>query len=670
MPPQQKSGLPRKSLPVFQPPRTVGAKSSVLERKHGTDTSTSLKSIAADDDDDNFFHGAVGKLSVPCSIKRELRPHQVQGVTFLWNALNGHSKIEQVSPHCDSDLVYRGCILSDEMGLGKTLMTIGTICALQKQDRNSRFVVVCPSSLVKNWAREFDKWIGIAGQPKRIIVRGGTDGVAQMKAFNVLKPNSQSEVLIISYELFRLNVELLKNIKKVSLLVVDEAHRLKNTNGSLTMSALESMPCGARLCLTATPIQNSLADAYSIVNFVCPGVLGDLATFRKDYERPISALNSRSCISAQTQRGTKASQVLDRIIKCIMLRRLQKDILENYLPPRSEFLLFCQPTREQCDLYRRVTAQYKGMDASDHGPSPEALTALITLRKVCSHPQLVEQDIAYNQRKATVFDIGVSGKLVVLEALLQQIRNLEPMDKVVIVSNFTTTLELVENAILKPSENMRFLRLDGTTPSANRQSIVDTFNRTSATTTFALTLSSKAGGVGLNLIGSNRLILVDPDWNPSTDIQAMARIYREGQKKPCFIYRLFTSGSVEEVIYQRQLKKEGLSALVVDKDEPLKGKASHSLSAEELRDCFTLKECACDTSIKVGNWPDYNGVDSLQNCHDKALVAVASSDNFITSLAFVHTVGETTHKPRKKRAEVVVERQGDESSDEEFEFVD
>ena len=111
-----------------------------------------------------------------------------------------------------------------EMGLGKTLMTIATICALHKQNRDSRFVVVCPSSLVKNWASEFDKWIGIAGQPKRIVMNGGAAGVAQMKAFNVLKPinSCQSEVLIISFDLFRMNVDVVKNIKKVALLVVDE----------------------------------------------------------------------------------------------------------------------------------------------------------------------------------------------------------------------------------------------------------------------------------------------------------------------------------------------------------------------------------------------------------------------------------------------------------------
>jgi SNF2 family DNA or RNA helicase len=144
-----------------------------------------------------------------------------------------------------------------------------------------RFVIVCPSSLVVNWAKEFDKWLGKASQPKRVICnKGGEEGVHRIRSFCAIKP-LQSEVLIISYDLFRRQSKNFQNVQKVGLLVVDEGHRLKNTKGSLTLTALESLSCDARLCITATPIQNILSDFYNIANFVCPGVLGDLATFRK-----------------------------------------------------------------------------------------------------------------------------------------------------------------------------------------------------------------------------------------------------------------------------------------------------------------------------------------------------------------------------------------------------
>ena len=345
----------------------------------------------------------------------------------------------------------------------------------------------------------------------------------------------------------------------------------------MTMTALESMPCEAKLCITATPIQNNLTDMYTIINFVCPGVLGDLSTFRKEYERPISASSSRNCTSEQKRRGAEASKILDEITKSLMLRRLQKDVLNKFLLPRQVFLLFCQPTKHQCRLYKKITCQQTG-HSSDKGPSPEALTALIGLRKICTHPKLFKHwdgnTNTVQSKDRNNLRIDLSGKLMVLDDLLHAIQKEAPTDKVVIVSNFTSTLTVIEDAILKPAQ-MSFLRLDGSITSVNRQPLVDTFNRTSASANFALTLSSKAGGVGLNLIGSNRLIMVDPRlvskidesksryyrlWkknsefhsfivnfrNPATDIQAMARIYRQGQKKACYVYRLFTSGTVEE----------------------------------------------------------------------------------------------------------------------------
>jgi DNA repair and recombination protein RAD54 and RAD54-like protein len=368
--------------------------------------------------------------------------------------------------------------------------------------------VVCPSSLVENWEKEFAKWVGNASQPKRVVVRkGGNDAVQQIKAFTALKPNL-SEVLIVSYDLFRRNVTLLSDIQKVALLVVDEGHRLKSTSGSLTMTALQSMPCDARLCITATPIQNNLSDLYTMVNFVCPGLLGDMTTFRRDFERPISACSNKSCSTGEQRDGARQSQLLDEIVGQVMLRRLQKDVLSNILPTKSTFLLFCRPSKEQCKLYKKIATGHRDArsELSGTGASPDALTALMGLRKVCAHPGLLDA----NGIKEHI-DITLSGKLMVLDALLEKIRETDPTDKVVIVSNFTSTLEVVEKVILKPKQ-LNYLRLDGSTNSANRQSLVDTFNRTSAERSFALTLSSRAGGCGLNLIGANRLVMVDPDW--------------------------------------------------------------------------------------------------------------------------------------------------------------
>ena len=142
-------------------------------------------------------------------------------------------------------------------------------------------MVVCPSSLVSNWAKEFDKWIGKASQPKRVPVKvGGEAAIQLIRSFVKIKPN-QAEVLIVSYDMFRMNVDLLGPARQIGLLVVDEGHKLKNTAGSQTMDALSSMPANARLLITGTPIQNNLSEFHTVANFVCPGLLGDIGSFRK-----------------------------------------------------------------------------------------------------------------------------------------------------------------------------------------------------------------------------------------------------------------------------------------------------------------------------------------------------------------------------------------------------
>ena len=367
--------------------------------------------------------------------------------------------------------------------------------------------MVCPSSLVNNWAREFDKWLGKVGLPKRVVVKkGGEEGIRQIKAFSAIKPSNISEVLIISYDLFRTKIAILSNVQRVALLVVDEGHRLKNTSGSLTMTALESLPCEARLCITATPIQNNLGDMYTIINFVCPGVLGDLATFRREYERPITAISNKrdTCTKEEIRRGEESRRTLEKITQSLVLRRLQKDVLKKILPPRHVFLLFCQLTLRQRELYKDVVKFHdsKGV-ADDFGSYDETLAALGRLRKICTHPKLLEwaQSDKHHVDEAINFaDYTGSGKLLLLRDIILQLREKEPSDKIIIVSNYTSALTVIEEAILKKLK-LSFLRLDGSTKGDKRQFIVDTFNRTSAKMNFALTLSSKAGGVGLNLIG-------------------------------------------------------------------------------------------------------------------------------------------------------------------------
>lgn len=411
------------------------------------------------------------------------------------------------------------------MGLGKTLMSIAVVAAWHRTQRSHSHIVVCPSSLVGNWESEFDKWIGKASQPKRMAIRtGGAEGLQRVRAFagnqSQKKSHRVGQVLIISYDFFRMHANVIQQAVDggIGLLLVDEGHKLKNTSGSLTMTALESIQTEARLLITATPVQNNLKEYYTLVQFVRPGLLGDLATFRKEFERPIAAANRKNASRADRDLATRQSRELEALTKSTILRRLQSEVLGSVLPPRTEVLLFCQLSTEQRKLYQSITAQ-RSKNLAGPSSMSDALEILTSLRKLCTHPSLLH-NAEVPKSPGSSSNVEASGKLAVLSILLRQIRETSDDDKVVIVSNFTSALTLIEELILKPLD-LSYLRLDGSVTAQNRQALVDTFNRTSASRSFCFLLSAKAGGCGLNLVGANKLIMMDADYNPSTDVQAM-----------------------------------------------------------------------------------------------------------------------------------------------------
>jgi len=249
--------------------------------------------------------------------------------------------------------------------------------------------------------------------------------------------------------------------------------------------------------------RNNLGEFYNVANFALPGILGELNTFRKYYERPICVANRKNATKEEKERGRVQSIVLKEINKTFLLRRLQKDVLKSLLPPRMEFLLFCRPSVKQCELYQDISDRTIGsIRQRDENP----LTLLTELRKLCTHPKLLEKDASLLDD-----DVALSGKLVVLDGLIDSIRENHPTDKVVIISNFTSALSVIESSILR-KKKLPFFRLDGTVELLARQPMVDSFNNGSVNHSFAFLLSSKAGGCGLNLIGANRIIMVDGEF--------------------------------------------------------------------------------------------------------------------------------------------------------------
>ncbi|XP_048067584.1 DNA repair and recombination protein RAD54B isoform X2 [Megalobrama amblycephala] len=520
-------------------------------------------------------------------LTNHLRPHQREGVVFLYECLMGM----RLPGRC-------GAILADEMGLGKTLQCVCILWTLLRQGPYGgrpvlkRGLVVCPGSLVKNWAAEFKKWLG----RERISVYT----VDQDHRVEDFVSSPLCSVMVISYEMFLRSVDQLKELD-FGVLICDEGHRLKNSNIK-TASALTALSCERRLILTGTPVQNDLQEFYSIVEFVNPGILGTSAAYRKIYEEPILRSRQPTCTEEERNIGEERAAELFRLTGVFTLRRTQ-EIINQYLSERIEWTVFCKPTELQLRLYgvllatRPIRACLSGASTHTYTHSPH-LVCINALKKLCNHPGLLyntlqeKSDEMYEDGIMELFPDGYStgafstadsGKLLVLKDLLSAIQHVNRTDRVVLVSNYTQTLDLLQDVC--DQIGYKWCRLDGQTPVAQRQRIVDSFNSPHSSN-FLLLLSSKAGGVGLNLIGASHLVLYDIDWNPANDIQAMARVWRDGQKKTVHIYRFLTTGSIEEKIYQRQVSKQGLSGTVVD----LAKKAEHSsFSAEELRDLFSFE---------------------------------------------------------------------------------
>ena len=539
-------------------------------------------------------------------LAKVLRPHQVEGVKFLYKCVTG--MIDQKA---------NGCIMADEMGLGKTLQCITLMWTLLKQSPEAgkstiqKCVIACPSSLVRNWANELVKWLGTdAVTPFAVDGKASKEELTtQLKQWCIASGRSVVRpVLIVSYETLRLNVETLSNTD-IGLLLCDEGHRLKNGE-SQTFTALNGLNVDRRVILSGTPIQNDLMEYFSLLNFANPNLLGTRAEFRKQYELPILRGRDAAGTEADQQKGNERLAELLALVNKFIIRRTN-DILSKYLPVKYEHVVFCNLAPFQLDLYNHFI-QSPEIKSLLRGKGSQPLKAIGMLKKLCNHPDLLSlpDDLPgcdqffpddYVPKDARGRDRDVkpwySGKMQVLDRMLARIRQ-DTNDKIVLISNYTQTLDIFDK--LCRHRGYGCLRLDGTMNVNKRQKLVDKFNNPEGEE-FVFLLSSKAGGCGLNLIGANRLVLFDPDWNPAADQQALARVWRDGQKKDCFVYRFIATGSIEEKIFQRQSHKQSLSSCVV-------------ASAEDVERHFTLDSLKELFQYKPGTTSDTHDSFKCKRC--------------------------------------------------------
>ncbi|KXJ90652.1 recombinational repair protein [Microdochium bolleyi] len=523
-------------------------------------------------------------------LAKVLRPHQVEGVKFMYRCVTGMI-----------DELANGCIMADEMGLGKTLQCITLLWTLLKQSPDAgrpaiqKAIVACPSSLVRNWANELTKWLGAdAITPFAIDGKASKEELTrQLRQWAIASGRSVTRpVIIVSYETLRLNCEELKNTE-IGLMLCDEGHRLKNGD-SQTFSALNALKVTRRVILSGTPIQNDLSEYFALISFANPGLLGDRLEFRKRFELPILRGRDADASDKDRQKGDECLQELLGVVNKFIIRRTN-DILSKYLPVKYEHVVFCNLAPFQLDLYNYFIKS-PDIQALLRGKGSQPLKAIGMLKKLCNHPDLLNltddlpgcekfwpEDYVPKDARGRDRDVKpwYSGKMQVLDRMLARIRQ-DTNDKIVLISNYTSTLDVFER--LCRSRQYGCLRLDGTMNVNKRQKLVDKFNDPEGSE-FVFLLSSKAGGCGLNLIGANRLILFDPDWNPAADQQALARVWRDGQKKDCFVYRFIATGTIEEKIFQRQSHKQSLSSCVVDSAEDVE----RHFSLDSLRELFQYR---------------------------------------------------------------------------------
>ncbi|KRY49454.1 DNA excision repair protein ERCC-6 [Trichinella britovi] len=486
----------------------------------------------------------------------------------LWKKLH---KYQKVGVHWLLDCYSRatGAILGDEMGLGKTVQLIAFLISLFVSNKyvqgfryelwtvefefnlHSNFsiyglgsvLIACPATLLFHWVQELHHW-----WPRFRVAVLHESGSFEGPRENLIRSINKSRgILITSYGMMlRFENALLQQHWHIA--VLDEGHLIRNPDAKLT-KIVKQLRTPYRIIITGSPMQNSLRELWSLFDFVYPGLLGSLSVFLRELGVPITQGGYATATALQVRTAYKCAFILRNAIAPYLLRRMKSEVqAEVNLPSKKEHILFCQLTGPQKSLYKQY-ANSEECKAILSGKL-DIFLGLAYLRKLCNHPDLVSRAVGENSNEFGYF--RRSGKMIVLHSLLKLWK--QENHRILLFSQSRQMLNILEDFLKK--RNYAHLRMDGTTAVGSRQSIVTTFNENADI--FVLLLTTRVGGLGLDLTGADRVILYDPDWNPTTDAQAQERAWRLGQSSDVVVYRLVSSGTVEEKIYHRQIFKQFL----------------------------------------------------------------------------------------------------------------
>ncbi|TRY96280.1 hypothetical protein DNTS_024011 [Danionella cerebrum] len=452
-------------------------------------------------------------------------------------------------------------ILADEMGLGKTVQTAVFLYSLYKEGHSKGpFLVSAPLSTIINWEREFEMWAPdmyvvtyVGDKDSRAVIRENEFSFENNAIRGGKKPSKMKKdtsikfhVLLTSYELITIDTAILGSIDWACL-VVDEAHRLKN-NQSKFFRILNNYPLQHKLLLTGTPLQNNLEELFHLLNFLTPERFSNLEGFLEEF--------------ADIAKEDQIKKLHD-MLGPHMLRRLKADVFKH-MPSKTELIVRVELSPMQKKYYKFIlTRNFEALNTRGGGNQVSLLNVVMDLKKCCNHPYLFPAAAMEAAKMPNgMYEGGgltkSSGKLLLLQKMLKKLK--EGGHRVLIFSQMTKMLDLMEDFL--ENEGYKYERIDGSITGSMRQEAIDRFNAPGAPQ-FVFLLSTRAGGLGINLATADTVVIYDSDWNPHNDIQAFSRAHRIGQNKKVMIYRFVTKASVEERITQVAKKKMMLTHLVV-----------------------------------------------------------------------------------------------------------
>ncbi|KAI2639843.1 chromatin remodeling complex SWI/SNF, component SWI2 and related ATPase [Hypomontagnella submonticulosa] len=447
-------------------------------------------------------------------------------------------------------------ILADEMGLGKTIQTISLITYLiERKLQQGPYLVIVPLSTLTNWNLEFEKW---APSVSRIVYKGPPNARKQQQE---KIRQGKFQVLLTTYEYIIKDRPILSKIKWFHM-IIDEGHRMKNTNSKLSATISQYYSTRFRLILTGTPLQNNLGELWAMLNFVLPNIFKSVKTFDEWFNTPFANTGGQDKMELNEEEQILVIRRLHKVLRPFLLRRLKKDV-EKDLPDKTEKVIKCKFSALQTRLYKQMVTHQKiavsdgkGGKAGTRGLS----NMIMQLRKLCNHPFVFDEVENQMNPTNTSNDLlwRTAGKFELLDRILPKYK--ATGHRVLMFFQMTAIMDIMEDFLR--FRGIQYLRLDGTTKSEDRSDLLKTFNAPDSPY-FMFLLSTRAGGLGLNLQTADTVIIYDSDWNPHQDLQAQDRAHRIGQKNEVRILRLISSNSVEEKILERARYKLDMDGKVI-----------------------------------------------------------------------------------------------------------